>query len=270
MKIGLVVLVGASGWLGRSIGPALLENNLVSQESLVCVNRSGPSVHYSEWPDIHWTCDFPVSSCAGDIVIFSLGAEEFRSGKFSCGDALVLSLMAGVGLQELKESTGSQNVIRAMPNAAVEFCKSYTPWVTAEGVGEAGKQEIRAILSVLGTEELLEKEHDIDVLTGLSGAGPAYNALLIRALARAATRLGLDSDVARRAALSTVRDTNDLLEPDRAAPEHVVRQFVDYDGVVAAALNAAIENGFDNAIEVAITAGIEKARSMSQPIPQAE
>lgn len=263
MNKGLVVLVGATGWLGRSIGPALLNSKSVDEGSLVCVNWSGPSSHFSPWPGVRWSREIPASAKTADVVILSLGAEEFRSGQFDCGDALVLSLMAGVGLSELQVRAGTQRVVRAMLNAAVEFGTSYTPWVTSDAAGETSKKRVRTILAVLGTEELLQKESDIDVLTALSGAGPANTALLVDALARAGAELGLDSDVALRAATSTVRDTTDFFEPEGAKPGQLVRQFIEYEGVIAAALNAAGENGFYRAISVAIVKGLEKVKTMS-------
>jgi len=47
-----IALVGASGWLGRFIVPALLRKGICAPCDLTCVNRSGPNAQYAEWPDL--------------------------------------------------------------------------------------------------------------------------------------------------------------------------------------------------------------------------
>lgn len=260
-----VLLVGASGWLGRSTGPLLLRKGVVDASDLHCLNRSAdPGPTYNAWPAVRRFSNFTEAVADCDVVILSIRPDDFRAGEFNCEDRLIISFMAGVGLDELALRCGSQRIVRAMPNAAVEIGCSYTPWIASSTTPAADEDRVRLLLSALGTEDQIFDESHIDTLTAISGSGHAYPALLAKALADVAVSRGLPEHVALRAALGVVRDAAQLLGGEHNMPGDVVQQFLDYNGTTAAALRAASHAGFEGAIQQAVDAGASTARASSE------
>ena len=74
----------------------------------------------------------------------------------------------------------------------------------AAGVDEAARSIVEKLMRQLGQVEWIEQEPLLDVVTALSGSGPAFLFRFIDALARAGAAVGLDSDQASRLALATV------------------------------------------------------------------
>jgi len=163
--------------------------------------------------------------------------------------------MAGVTIEELVLRCGSQRVVRTMPNAAVAIAQSYTPWFATQTLSTADQGCVRAILRAIGAEDRVCKEEHIDTLTAISGGGHAYPALMAKALIDVATTKGLPYDIAVRASKAVVCDASMLLRNESDDPSCIVQRFIDYDGTTAAALRAAVNEGFSRAICAAVAAG---------------
>jgi pyrroline-5-carboxylate reductase len=256
-----IALVGASGWVGRNLGPALLAKGVCSPQGLVCVNRSGRSDAYAEWPETRWETDPETAIADVHVVILSIRPQDFRAVELPCEGRLVLSLMAGVPSREVAERTGAGRIVRAMPNAAVEIGRCYAPWHATGPVTEEDRRLVGMMLDSVGSSDEVEREHDVDVLSALSGTGHAYPALLAGALLAAARAQGLSELVAVRAVEAIVCDAAQLLRRRVADTEAVIDQFMGYAGVTAAALEAARAAGFEGAVDRAVKAGVERAAS---------
>ncbi|WP_138467089.1 pyrroline-5-carboxylate reductase [Poseidonocella sp. HB161398] len=261
MSDPLIALAGASGWLGRAIGPALLRQGIAAPERLVCVNRSGPAPAYGDWPGLSWQAGLPAGA---DVVILSVRPQDFRDGAWDCPGALVISLMAGVPAEEIARRTGSARIVRAMPNAAVEIGRSYAPWTASAAVTAEDRAMAARILGATGGQDEIESEAQLDVLTALAGSGPAWSALLANALSTAALQAGLPERIAHRAAEAVVCDASQMLAGDIGQAGALVQEFIDYAGTTAAAMQAARGAGFDDAVKEALDAATAKAREMSR------
>jgi pyrroline-5-carboxylate reductase len=180
---------------------------------------------------------------------------------------LVVSFMAGVGLDALAASQA--RVIRAMPNATAEIGASYSPWVAGPGVTDGDRAIASRVLGAIGTEEELPEEAQLEVMTALSGSGPAYPALLAQAMLAFCASRGLAPDVAARAVESVVCSAAPLLQGKIAEAPALVQAFVDYRGTTCAGIEAAEAAGFSRAISAALTAATEKAAEMRAAYPSA-
>ena len=97
-------------------------------------------------------------------------------------------------------------------------------------------------------EDQVPSERQIDYLSGLSGTGPAYPALLAAAMMEDAVAFGVPPEIARRAANAVIVGAGRLLEREDAAPADTVRSFLAYRGVTAADIEAMRGVGFDAAV----------------------
>ena len=122
-------------------------------------------------------------------------------------NSLVLSIVAGINAESLAALLGLSDagcIIRCMPN---------TPALVGEGMTglyankESGSAEAKVlaerVMSSVGQCIWVESESDLDVITAISGSGPAYFFLFIESLTDAAIALGMNSESARKLALQT-------------------------------------------------------------------
>ena len=112
-----VGIVGGGGWLGRSIGAALLEQGVLTTAALILSSRSGRVDGFDAWPEARLATDYSQLAQRADVIVLSVRPEQFAAVAIDAADKLVMSFMAGVPLATLIECIGSRRVIRAMPNA---------------------------------------------------------------------------------------------------------------------------------------------------------
>jgi pyrroline-5-carboxylate reductase len=117
---------------------------------------------------------------------------------------LILSTVSGVRVSTMQHWLGDKiAIVRAMPNTpALIGCGASglfaNKFVTPEQANNA-----ESILRAVGVVVWLQDEKLVDVVTGISGSGPAYFFLIMEALQQAAERLGLSPEVARLLTLQT-------------------------------------------------------------------
>ncbi|MBC7287683.1 MAG: pyrroline-5-carboxylate reductase [Armatimonadetes bacterium] len=133
----------------------------------------------------------------GDV----LGPLGFRS------EQLLISIAAGVPIARLKALTGAeQPIARVMPNILCIVRAAASAVVFSPEVSQSQRAFCRSLLGAAGMVVEVE-ETLMDAVTGLSGSGPAFVALVIEALADGGVRAGLPRDQALRLAAQTVAGT---------------------------------------------------------------
>src|SRR5699024_8897779 len=110
---------------------------------------------------------------------------------------LIISVAAGVSTDTIQKEMGMDiPVIRAMPNTSATI--GYSATAIAKGT-YAMKQHIdmaKQLFNTIGiTVEVIEK--NLDIVTGISGSGPAYIYYLVESMEAEAVALGLEADVAQ-------------------------------------------------------------------------
>lgn len=256
-------IIGGSGWLGRSIALAMLDKAFVSPDALVLSNRSASNpLSTAGWSQVTVTRDNQALVERCDVVIVSVRPEQFSQVRIAAENKLVISLMAGMSLDDVMQRTGSRLVIRAMANAAAEIGKSYTPWFAGQTVSDAHKAFAQKLFETFGSADEVFDEHQMNYLTALVGTGPAYPALLARSLFEDALNRGLAPAVARRAAHAVVVEASQLIGNGHSVDE-LLQALISYRGVTAAGLDAMIASGFDQTIKAGLDAATLVAGSMS-------
>ncbi|WP_165789490.1 pyrroline-5-carboxylate reductase family protein [Billgrantia endophytica] len=241
---GMVGIVGGHGWMGRSLGRALLEKGIVPADQLVVSSRSGAGETYRGWPEVRCVTDNRELADMVDVIVLSVRPEHLSSIEIEAHGKLVISLLAMVSLEDVASRVGSRRVVRAMPNAAAEIRQAYFPWYAAEQVGEADKRLVQELLQSCGKARELSEERELDYMTALTGAGPAFPALMAHSMLEHARDMGIPDDIAREAVMQTLVGGCLVLDSLDAAPGDMVERLVAYDGTTAKGLQALIDGGF--------------------------
>jgi pyrroline-5-carboxylate reductase len=173
---------------------------------------------------------------------------------------LVISIAAGIRVADIAGWCGpGVAVVRAMPNRPALNGAGATAIYGPPGLGAAQRTLAEQVLGAVGTTTWVATEDALDVVTALSGSGPAYFFLLAELMTDAAVNLGLERAAALELAIQTLfgsgrmaRDSDGDLARLRAevtskggTTEAAVRSFdaANLRGIVAAALAAATDRG---------------------------
>lgn len=240
---------------------SILVAKLASAEDLTLSYRTERPARFQ---NARWTKDNQELADRSDVIIVSVRPADLPSLTVDAGGKLLISVMAGIRLGELAQHFRTNRVVRAMPNAAADVGKSYTPWVASAHVDDRDRLIVRSIFNTCGTTDEVASERDIDYLTGLSGTGPAFPALLATAMMKDAVACGLCPDIARRAVAAVLIGAGRLLEEKGECPADTVDAFVSYRGVTAAAIDAMRAAGFEAAVTSGLTAALRKSVCMGE------
>lgn len=150
-----------------------------------------------------------------DIVFVALKPQYvisiLESVKELCKGKLIVSVAAGVTTSKIQAVLPGEAVIRVMPN---------TPALIGEGVFGVSKgqyatsEQLTDVISLLSNiGECVEvDESQIDIVTALSGSGPAFFYKVIEEMAQGAVKLGLDYDKAIKLATKTAIGSAKMIE----------------------------------------------------------
>jgi pyrroline-5-carboxylate reductase len=165
---------------------------------------------------------------------------------------VVVSLLGATSLEKLRAAFPGAEVVRAMPNVAVEVRRGVLC------VAGADSAPARELLSRLG--HLVElPDSEFDAATAVMGCTPAYLALAVEALADAGADAGLDAELARELVVETTAGTAALLRERH--PADVRAAVASPGGSTEAGLEALDREGARGAFEAAVRASLERMRS---------
>jgi pyrroline-5-carboxylate reductase len=188
------------------------------------------------------------------------GTLQPLAGVFAQRPPLVLSIAAGIRVADIESWCGpGVGVVRAMPNRPALNSAGATAMFAPAALGAQQRDLAAQVLGAVGTTVWVTEEAHIDVVTALSGSGPAYFFLLAELMTDAAVNLGLERASARELAIQTLygsglmaRDSDGDLARLRAevtskggTTEAAMRAFdaANLRGIVATAINAAADRG---------------------------
>lgn len=179
--------------------------------------------------------------------------------------AVVLSILAGVELEVLRgHFPESAARVRIMPNLAAALGKSPVA-LFADGLDDAGRTQISALMEPLGQVEWLESEEQFHLVTALAGSGPAFLYRFIDALAAGAAELGMDRAQADRLALAMVEGAAMLAASSPDSPGVLAERVASPGGVTRAGLDvldadAAMARLLEKTLRAAAERNAEMAR----------
>lgn len=184
-------------------------------------------------------------------------------------DTLVISIAAGISAATLEQWLGTPaqpwtRLVRCMPNTPALIAAGASGLLAGTGVSDAERTVVEQIFKAVGEVIWVEDDHAIDVVTSLSGSGPAYVFLFLEAMIAAAVAQGMDPGQARRLALATVKGATQLAE---LAPEDLAtlrERVTSKGGTTAAALQVFQDCDFSGTVRSAMLAAAERAAELSR------
>ncbi len=131
---------------------------------------------------------------------------------------VIVSVAAGYPIARIaRHLNGVTRIVRAMPNTPSIIREGVTAMAHHTSLPEEDLAVARALFTAIGTVVIVA-ERSMDVVTGLSGSGPAYIFVMIEALADGGVKMGLPRETAQLLAAQTVAGAARLVVDSREHP----------------------------------------------------
>jgi pyrroline-5-carboxylate reductase len=202
------------------------------------------------------------------LVVWAVKPQSFAAAARPCavyvGQALQLSVMAGIRTESLIAASGSERVVRAMPNTPALIGQGITGLFATPAVKAADRSAVEKVLAASGELLWLPHERNLDAVTALSGSGPAYVYYFIEAMIQAAGEMGLTVEQGRRLALATFAGATALAQQSTESPAVLRERVTSKGGTTYAALMSMDNDAVKAAFVRALHAANERARQLGE------
>lgn len=177
---------------------------------------------------------------------------------------LIVSIAAGITLGQIDGWLGGgYPIVRSMPNTPALIGAGASGLIANAAVAANQRNQAEVILGAAGRTAWIEEEAQMDVVTALSGSGPAYFFLLIEALEDAAAARGLPRDTARRLAIQTCLGAALMADSSEESPAQLRQRVTSPGGTTQAALDAFAAGDFRGLVDTAVAAAATRGAELS-------
>ncbi len=250
------------------MGQALLDGwmsaaSLSPKDVLVATRSSGQRLHTKYGVRAATVKDVVESA---ETVIVAVKPQYFADvlrGSMLSADQTLLSVMAGIETNTLKQYNPAGAVVRVMPNlasaincgATVGFCIEATPLDIV--------QSVQSLFESVGAFAWLENEDQFHPGTALVGSGPAFMFRAMAAFVEAGRGLGLEEDMCSELAIAMVRGSARLAERSPLGLEALCESVASPGGTTVAGLNALSAHQFEAVIARAVEAAASRSKELA-------
>ncbi|MBL0338949.1 MAG: pyrroline-5-carboxylate reductase [Rhodospirillaceae bacterium] len=174
-----------------------------------------------------------------------------------------LSVVAGQPLSLIQEQLASVAVMRAMPNLPAAYQQGFIGCYALPSLPSVIYQTWVGLLEKLGMVMPVESEQQLDLVTALSGSGPAYIFLFLEVFSAIAQEQGLPPKLAGKLAEQTLLGSAVMASQSGVQPSLLRQQVTSPNGTTAAALRVLMADpGLAGLLRRAVAAAFERAREL--------
>ena len=264
MKIAFI----GGGKMGEAILAALLEKKLCKPADISVSDISDARRQYLKKKyRIAVTANNKEAIKGKDVIVLAVKPQNIREvladlrGKFT-DNQLILSIAAGVKISTISQSTGHRKVVRSMPNTPAQIGLGMSGWTATKEVTAAQKKLGRTILGAMGKEIYFDDEKYLDMVTAVSGSGPAYFYLFAESLIEGAVELGLKRQDAETLVLQTMLGAAHLMNQSAKTPAELRRDVTSKGGTTERAIEIFEKNDLPGIVAKAVQAACQRAKEL--------
>ncbi|MBU2542228.1 pyrroline-5-carboxylate reductase [Patescibacteria group bacterium] len=262
-----ITIIG-TGTMGKIFLQAC--QKVFSDSQITATVKSDESVKdlKQDFPSINFSSDNKLAVENSDLVILAVKPQSFLEvAKEMRGsikqDALVISVMAGVSLEKIKNELGVEKIVRTMPNLGARVGKSMTVWTSSDEISVKEKELVIKLLRSIGKELEVGDDEKIDKATAVSGSGPGFFFAVVEEWLEAVGDLGFSEEEAKLLLLQTIDGANDLLQKDGKATE-LRQQVASKGGTTEAGLKVLRDKNLNIIFREVLQASLNRAGELTK------
>jgi len=207
------------------------------------------------------TTDNKYLSSACETLLFAVkpqsAAEIFSEIKDTITAQTVISIMAGVKLSSISKVLGQRNYVRVMPNTPALIGKGVSAVAAPSGDYGIAKR----LFSALGEVVEIDEEY-FDAVTSVSGSGPAYVYLFLKAMIDGGVEGGLPYEVSQKLTVCTAIGAAHMLALSDKPLDALIDAVCSKGGTTIEAIESFKKDGLEKIVKT----GIAKCRARSKEL----
>jgi len=182
---------------------------------------------------------------------------------------LFISIAAGIRLHDLNhwlsgDSKHKLPIVRVMPNTPALVQSGASALFANKHVNKTQHELAENILRAVGLTVWLEDEAHMDIVTALSGSGPAYFFLIMEVLEKAAINLGLSQETARLLTLQTAFGSAKMALESQEDAASLRTKVTSKGGTTEQALQVLQQGGLQTLFDDALKAAQQRAIQLAE------
>ena len=214
---------------------------------------------------------YPDSSEIGraDVVVFAVKPQVLKAVCLDTAaglksDALIISIAAGITIDSLQSWLGDVAVVRCMPNTPALIGKGASGLYANNLVSDAQRMVAQHVFGSVGIVHWVETEALLDVVTAISGSGPAYFFLFTELMAEVGVEMGLPRGVAEALSIQTCLGAGQLATESEDSLGTLRENVTSPGGTTHAAISRFQSGGLKSALKNAMRDCADRAREMAR------
>ncbi|MDD4839060.1 MAG: pyrroline-5-carboxylate reductase [Clostridia bacterium] len=169
----------------------------------------------------------------------------------------VISIMAGVSIAAIEANLGKRDFVRVMPNTPALIGKGMSALAYSNGKNEFAKSLFSSVGEVVELDESL-----FDAVTSVSGSGPAYVYLFVKAMIDGGVEGGLSYDISKKLAIQTVIGSCEMLTASDKPIDDLVSAVCSKGGTTIEAINSFKADRLEDIVK----SGMAKCKARSEEL----
>ncbi len=265
LKIGVI----GSGNMGKALIKGLVESSVYPQNiSVFDLDKKKVDAVRKE---THVKIAKSNRNCASlsDVLILAVKPKDLQGVAEDIAsvidrDCLVISIAAGMPLAKIGAYFKKPlPLVRVMPNMPALVGSGMSALSLGKYATQKHKKIAEAIFSAIG-DVVETQEKMLDLVTAVSGSGPAYFFLLAEKLIEAAYEMGMKVDVAKRLVYQTALGSGKVLVQSGEDPEVLIDRVASKGGTTEAALKIFQKQGIGKIIQDAVKSAYQRSKAISR------
>ncbi len=175
---------------------------------------------------------------------------------------LLVSILAGVSTQVLREHFPHVPILRMMPNLAVSYGQGVIGLAENHELEPEVKKSVEEICLPLGYSYWMA-EDKLNALTSLTGSGPAFVLVLIESMVEAAIAMGFNADQGRELVLQMLTGTLAMLRETEGHPGNLKWKVTSPGGTTIAGLQKLEEGAVRAGVFNSFLAAFQRAQELN-------
>ena len=259
------------GNMGGALIRGLIARGLSPQQISVGEAHQQRRIALADELGVHVTADNREAVANADVVVLAVkpqdmaGTVQALADVFAQRPPLVVSIAAGIRVADIVSWCGpGVAVARAMPNRPALNSAGATAIYAPASLSNAHRGLAAEVLGAVGTTVWVHEEDALDVVTALSGSGPAYFFLLAELMTDAAVNLGLDRASAQELSIQTLFGSGRMARDSDGDLARLRAEVTSKGGTTDAALRSFEGANLRGIVAAALSAATDRSREMAQ------
>lgn len=259
------VLVIGGGNMGVTYAEGMATSPLLNKRKMMILDKHPDTlIKLRSNPDFDVHEELETCLPFADIVFIAVkpyhSEDLFKIMRaFINSDQIIVSMMAGVTIDAIKEGLDLPKVVRTMPNLPAKVGKGVTSFTASDAVSRVELLMVRNLLDTTGVSIHVQSESFIDKSTGISGSGPAYVFYFMQSMLEAARKMGFSVNDSKVLVTATFDGAIELFKQSDLTPTNWMEKVASKGGTTEAALDSLEDNNVKELIKEAAFAAFEKA-----------